>query len=74
MAAIVSVFDAIADGGVAPLKDTPRNATAIARTGALPYGLDKEPFLAAVTGHASTARAAQEVVPERLVTISAQGR
>ena len=60
-------------GEIALLKDTPRNATAVARTSVLLYGLEKEPFLTAVTGHAPAAHAAEEVVQERLVTVSAEG-
>jgi len=60
-------------GEIALLKETPRNATAVARTGVLLYGLDKEPFLTAVTGHAPAAHAAAEVVQERLVTVPAEG-
>jgi hypothetical protein len=37
------------------------------------YALEKEPFVTAVTGHAPAARAAEEVVQERLVTVPAEG-
>lgn len=60
-------------GEIALLKETPRNATAVARTDALLYALEKEPFVTAVTGHAPAARAAEEVVQERLVTVPAEG-
>lgn len=55
-------------GEIALLKEAPRNATAVARTDVLLYALEKEPFVTAVTGHAPAARAAEEVVRERLVT------
>ena len=61
-------------GEIALLKETPRNATAVARTDVLLYALEKEPFVTAVTGHAPAARAAEEVVRERLVTLPAEGR
>ena len=56
-------------GEIALLKETPRNATAVARTDVLLYALEKEPFVTAVTGYAPAARAAEEVVQERLVTV-----
>jgi hypothetical protein len=60
-------------GEIALLKEAPRNATAVARTDALLYALEKEPFVTAVTGHAPAARAAEEVVQERLVTVPVEG-
>jgi hypothetical protein len=34
------------------------------------YRLDKEPFLAAVTGHAGATRAAEQLMRERLATVT----
>jgi CRP-like cAMP-binding protein len=60
-------------GEIALMKETPRNVTAVARTDALLYALEEEPFVTAVTGHAPAARAVGEVVQERLVTVPAEG-
>lgn len=57
-------------GEIALLRDVPRTATATTRTPALLYALEQEPFLAAVTGHAAAAAAADVIVRERLETVS----
>jgi hypothetical protein len=53
-------------GEIALLRDVPRTATVIARTPVLLDALGKGAFLAAVTGHDRSARAADELVRERL--------
>ena len=53
-------------GEIALLRDVPRTATVIARTPVLLDSLDKGAFLAAVTGHDPSARAAEELVHGRL--------
>jgi hypothetical protein len=53
-------------GEIALLRDVPRTATVTARTDALLDSLDKETFIAAVTGHAPSGRAAEELVQGRL--------
>jgi predicted MFS family arabinose efflux permease len=58
-------------GEIALLRESPRTATVIARTDALLYRLDKDPFLAAVTGHATATHAAQQLVRDRLATVTA---
>jgi hypothetical protein len=57
-------------GEIALLRDSPRTATAIALTDTVLYRLDKQPFLAAVTGHAAATTAAEQVVRDRLATIT----
>jgi hypothetical protein len=57
-------------GEIALLSDRPRAATATARVDTLLYRLDKEPFLAAVTGHAATTRAVDQIVRDRLATLA----
>jgi MFS family permease len=52
-------------GEIALLEDVPRTATVTALTDVLLYGLDKAPFLTAVTGHAPAAQAASALVSKR---------
>jgi CRP-like cAMP-binding protein len=53
-------------GEIALLRGTPRTATVRARTGVEGYALEGAAFIAAVTGHAGSARAADGVVASRL--------
>jgi CRP-like cAMP-binding protein len=53
-------------GEIALLRNVPRTATVTARSPVLLDALDKSAFLAAVTGHDPSARAADALVHERL--------
>jgi hypothetical protein len=55
-------------GEIALLRDVPRTATVTAVEASTVYELDREPFLAAVTGHPVTRGAADAIVEDRLAT------
>ena len=55
-------------GEIALLRDTPRTATATALEPSTVFGLEREDFLAAVTGHPRSPAAGEEVVVERLAS------
>ena len=58
-------------GEIALLRNVPRTATATAVSAVELVSLDREPFVAAVTGHAPSAAAADTVVAARLGALSA---
>jgi CRP-like cAMP-binding protein len=60
-------------GEIALLRAIPRTATVIAHTAATVYQLHREPFLAAVLGHAPTQRRADRIADARLATNVAPG-
>jgi hypothetical protein len=53
-------------GEIALLRDVPRTATVTARSDGELYALERDQFIAVVTGHAESARAAEAVVGARL--------
>ena len=61
-------------GEIALIRDMPRTATATARTPVVLYALEREDFLAAVAGHAPSARAAEQVVTTRLGSVGPSSR
>jgi CRP-like cAMP-binding protein/MFS family permease len=53
-------------GEIALMRDVPRTGTVTARTKATLHALERDDFIAAVTGHAESAQAADTVVADRL--------
>jgi CRP-like cAMP-binding protein len=53
-------------GEIALIRDVPRTATVRAKTPSVLYALEREDFLAAVTGHSGVRSAGEAVVSERL--------
>jgi MFS family permease len=58
-------------GEIALIEDVPRTATVTTTTDAELYSLTKEPFILALTGHAPSARAASDMVSQRLGELEA---
>jgi hypothetical protein len=59
-------------GEIALLRDVPRTASVRAKTPVVLYALEREDFLAAVTGHAPSAQAAEAVVGARLAGLRSE--
>ncbi|HEU0304677.1 MAG TPA: MFS transporter [Gaiellaceae bacterium] len=56
-------------GEIALLRDQPRMATVVARTPVTLYALEREAFLAAVTGHSESEEAADALIVSRLSSV-----
>jgi MFS family permease len=57
-------------GEIALLRDVPRTATVTARTDVTLYALERDDFLRALTGHAGSREAGEQVVEQRLTNIA----
>ncbi len=60
-------------GEIALIRESPRTATVTAATPVVLYALDRDDFLAAVTSHAPSADAAEDVVSSRLSGVPVTG-
>jgi CRP-like cAMP-binding protein len=60
-------------GEIALIRDIPRTASVRAKSPVVLYALDRDDFLAAVTSHAPSAEAAEEVISSRLAGIPVAG-
>ncbi|MDX6495159.1 MAG: hypothetical protein QOE17_1145 [Gaiellales bacterium] len=60
-------------GEIALIRDVRRTATVVARTDVELYELEREPFLIALTGHATARRSADAIVRQRLEELKATG-
>ena len=56
-------------GEIALLRDVPRTATVTARTPVKLYALERDAFLAAVTGHSASEEAADALIVSRMSSI-----